>query len=57
MKVEGWSAGLEAWTEAHLSLQERMQLVHVHDKQIGNQLFALFKDPLNRWFRARLGQG
>ncbi len=52
--IQVWSAGLETWEDCVLSLQDRVQLTHVHDKTVGYKVYAFFTDPLNRWYRAPL---
>jgi hypothetical protein len=56
LTCEVWSSGLEDWERATLSFVEQTSLVHVHDKQVGNEMYALFQDVLGRWIRVCLGK-
>jgi hypothetical protein len=50
--IQVWSAGTETWEDTEVRVLDICKFVHVHDKHVGHEMYAFFKDPLNRWFRA-----
>lgn len=52
---EGWSSGTEAWEPVVLSGGDLIALQLVHQKNHEGRRWAVYRDPLGRWFRQTVG--